>query len=93
MKNSKLDRIIKESVDSVIAEMGLTSTENEDPRLVKNEYSNAWKMIHGLMGKIKDMMVINYKNKKGRMTQSDIDELLEHINLSIDNILGITIKR
>lgn len=63
---------------------------NEDVKLSTRESINRWKMLYRLMDNIKREMENIEKNKNGvsRISQKDVDEIIEYIYDSIENILN-----
>ena len=75
------DRIIRESVrkdlmeTDIVPDNGISST-------------NQWKMIYCLMDNVKTKMDADWQGCRGNISNQDVDNIVEYINMSLDNILG-----
>ena len=49
---------------------------------------NQWRMIYNLLTSIKTSMDATYQHNGGRITKKHVDNIVEYINMSLDNILG-----
>ncbi len=80
----KIDRIIRESVRKVLMETDIVP----DNGIVRNSFMNQWRMIYNLLANIKTSMDATYQDNGGRITKQHVDNIVEYINMSLDNILG-----
>ena len=80
----KIDRIIRESVRKVLMETDIVP----DNGIVRNSFMNQWRMIYNLLANIKTSMDATYQDNGGRITKQYVDNIVEYINMSLDNILG-----
>lgn len=53
----------------------------------RNTFINQWKMIYNLLANIKTLMDATYQDNGGKMTKQHVDDIVEYIHMSIDNIL------
>lgn len=88
----KLREIIEESVRNVLSEMDLAPTDrNDEPNLVIRQSVNAWKMLFLLMDNVKVKMKSDYEACGGKVSNQMVNDTIEYINMSINNILRNTI--
>lgn len=80
----ELDKIIRESIKKVIAEQDLVP----DNGIVRNKFINQWKMLRNLWPNVMQSMDYTFKDNKGRITKQHIDNIVEYVNMSINNILS-----
>ena len=80
---NKIDRIVKE-LDKYLIETDIVL----DNGIVKNTFMNQWRMIYNLLVNIKTSMDATYQDNGGRITKQHVDNIVEYINMSLDNILG-----
>lgn len=80
---NKIDRIVKE-LDKYLIETDIVL----DNGIVKNTFMNQWRMIYNLLANIKTSMDATYQDNGGRITKQHVDNIVEYINMSLDNILG-----
>lgn len=81
----KIDRIIKESIKKVLVETDIVP----DNGIVKNNFVNQWRMIYNLLANIKTSMDATYQDNGGRITKQHVDDIIEYINMSIENIKSV----
>jgi hypothetical protein len=82
-----LKQIIEESVNKVLEEMDLVPTDrNGEVNLVKRRSVNAWKMIYKLMDNVNMSMETTFRDKKGSVTNKDVDNIIDYIYNSLQNI-------
>ena len=81
----KIDRIIKESNKKVLVETDIVP----DNGIVKNNFVNQWRMIYNLLANIKTSMDATYQDNGGRITKQHVDDIIEYINMSIENIKSV----
>lgn len=88
----KLRKIIKESVRKTLLEMDLVPTDrNGEPNLVRRQSVNAWKMLYSLMDNVKIKMKSDYEACGGKVSNQTVNDTIEYINMSINNIMRNTI--
>ena len=80
---NKIDRIVKE-LDKYLIETDIVLANG----IVKNTFMNQWRMIYNLLVNIKTSMDATYQDNGGRITKQHVDNIVEYINMSLDNILG-----
>lgn len=89
-----LNELIRESVRKALFEMDIVPTDkNGEVNLVKNQSVNAWRMIYRLMGNVKQSMDYTYQGKQGKISSNDIDNIIDYIYNSLQNITRNTIGR
>ena len=89
-----LNELIRESVRKALFEMDIVPTDkNGEVNLVKNQSVNAWRMIYRLMGNVKQSMNYTYQGKQGKISSNDIDNIIDYIYNSLQNITRNTIGR
>ena len=81
----KIDRIIKESIKKVLVETDIVP----DNGIVKNKFVNQWRIIYNLLANIKTSMDATYQDNGGRITKQHVDDIIEYINMSIENIKSV----
>ena len=87
-----LKSIINESVRKTLLEMDLVPTDNQgNVNLVGRQSVNAWRMIYRLMDNVKTSMDSTYQGKNGRITNQDVDGIIDYIYMSLKNITKNTI--
>ena len=87
-----LHKIINESVRKVLLEMDLVPTDQQgNANLVNRQSVNAWKMIYRLMDNVKTSMDSTWQGKNGRVTNQDVDGIIDYIYMTLQNITRNTI--
>ena len=87
-----LQKIIKESVRKTLLEMELVPTDNQgNANLVNRQSVNAWKMIYSLMDNVKTSMDLTYQGKNEKISNQDVDTIIDYIYMSLKNITRNTI--
>lgn len=81
----KIDRIIKESIKKILVETDIVP----DNGIVRNNFLNQWRMIYNLLANIKTSMDATYQDNGGRITKQHVDNIIEYINMSIENIKSV----
>ena len=81
----KIDRIIKESIKKILVETDIVP----DNGIVRNNFLNQWRMIYNLLANIKTSMDATYQDNGGRITKQHVDDIIEYINMSIENIKSV----
>ena len=90
--NQKIDKIIKESVRDVLMEMDIVPTNQQgEGNMVRKQSINAWRMIYNLMDNVKNAMKSDWQGKNGKITNEDVDRIIDYIYDSIKNITRNTI--
>lgn len=79
----KINRIIKESIAKILMETDIVPNNG----IVRNNFMNQWRMIYNLLANIKTSMDATYKDNNGRITKQHVDDIVEYINMSLNNIL------
>lgn len=64
---------------------------NGDVNLVKKQSVNAWRMIYNLTDNVKLSMDYTYQGKYGKITNNDIDNIVDYIYNSLQDITRNTI--
>lgn len=89
-----LNNIISESVRKTLLEMDLVPTDKlGNVNLVSRQSVNAWRMIYRLMDNVKTSMDSTYQGKNGKITNQDVDDVIDYIYMSLKNITRNTIGR
>ena len=84
----KIQKIISESIKRSLLEMDLVPTNNQgEANLTRNNALNYWRMIYRLMDNVKTAMDHTYQNKRSAISMNDVNEIIEYINMSIQNIV------
>ena len=85
-----LQKIIKESVRKTLLEMELVPTDNQgNANFVNRQSVNVWRMIYSLMDNVKTSMDLTYQGKNGKISNQDVDTIIEYIYMSLKNITKI----
>lgn len=72
--------------------MELVHTDNqENVNLVSRQSVNEWRMIYSLMDNVKTSMDLTYQEKNGKITNQDVDGIIDYIYMSLKNITRNTI--
>jgi hypothetical protein len=75
-----------------VLEMELVHTDNqENVNLVSRQSVNEWRMIYSLMDNVKTSMDLMYQEKNGKITNQDVDGIIDYIYMSLKNITRNTI--
>jgi hypothetical protein len=75
-----------------VLEMELVHTDNqENVNLVSRQSVNEWRMIYSLMDNVKTSMDLTYQEKNGKITNQDVDGIIDYIYMSLKNITRNTI--
>lgn len=53
----------------------------------RNSFMNQWRMLYNLLPNIKKSMDATYNDNNGRITKKNVNDIVEYIKTSIDNIL------
>ena len=89
-----LNNIISDSVRKTLLEMDLVPTDKlGNVNLVSRQSVNAWRMIYRLMDNVKTSMDSTYQGKNGKITNQDVDDVIDYIYMSLKNITRNTIGR
>ena len=92
--NNSINKIIQESVRNVLSEMDLVPTDSQgNPNLVSRQSVNAWRMIYRLMDNVKVKMDYDWQAKNGNISNKDVDEVIDYIYDSLNNITKTSIGR
>lgn len=68
--------------------MDLVPTDNKGAvNLTKNKAYNYWRMIYRLMDNVKTAMDNTHQNKGNAISMKDVNNIIEYINMSIQNIV------
>lgn len=86
MNDYKLRKIIKETIISVLAEADSPDLVPQDG-ILRNPFMTQWRMLYNLFPNIKKSMDATYKDNNGRITKKNVNDIVEYIKMSIDNIL------
>ena len=86
MNDYKLRKIIKETIISVLAEADSPDLVPQDG-ILRNPFMNQWRMLYNLLPNIKKSMDATYNDNNGRITKKNVNDIVEYIKMSIDNIL------
>ena len=76
----------KETITSVLAEADSPGLVPQDG-VLRNPFMNQWRMLYNLLPNIKKAMDTTYKDNNGRITKKNVNDIVEYIKMSIDNIL------
>lgn len=82
---NKIDMIVNESIKKVLNEADIVPNNG----IVRNRFVNQWRMIYNLLANIKESMDATNRDNGGRITKQHVDNIVEYINMSLNNILGI----
>jgi len=63
----------------------------ENANLVNRQTVNAWKMIYSLMDNVKTSMDLTYQRKNEKISNQDVDGIIDYIYMSLKNIAKNTI--
>ena len=91
LKEQELHNIIKECVNNILSEDLVPTDKNGEVNLSLRQSVNAWKMIYNLMDNVKSKMDYDYQGKNGRISVKDVDNVIDYINMSLDNVIKNTI--
>ena len=86
MNDYKLRKIIKETMTSVLVEVDSPDLVPQDG-ILRNSFMNQWRMLYNLLPNIKKSMDATYNDNNGRITKKNVNDIVEYIKMSIDNIL------
>lgn len=87
-----LTKIIKESANRTLLEMDIVPIDsNGNANLVQRQSINAWRMIYRLMDNVKMSMDASNQDKNGQITNKDVDNIIDYIYNSLQNITKNTI--
>ena len=87
-----LKKIISESVRKTLLEMDLVPTDDQgNTNLISRQSINAWRMIYNLMDNVKTSMDSTYQGNNGKITNKDVDGIIDYIYMSLQNITRNTI--
>ena len=82
---NKIDMIVNESIKKVLTKADIVPNNG----IVRNRFVNQWRMIYNLLANIKESMDATNRDNGGRITKQHVDNIVEYINMSLNNILGI----
>lgn len=72
--------------------MDLVPTDQQEKtNLVSRQSVNVWKMIYRLMDNVKTSMDLTYQGKNEKVTNQDVDDVIDYIHTSLKNITRNTI--
>ena len=74
--------------------MDLVPTDSQgNTNLVRRQSVNIWKMIYRLMDNVKTKMDYDWQGKNGNISNKDIDDVIDYIYSSLDNITGNSMRK
>lgn len=77
-----------------INEMDLVPLDkNGEPNVSKKPSLNAWRMILELLKSTKQIMDTTYENKRGNIGVNDVNEIIDYIRVSLQNVTSVTINK
>lgn len=90
MTSRKLDKIISETVRKTLINESMFPTDNEGNIISqkKNVY-NHWKILTEFVKNLENRMNITWRDKRGNISNQDVDDILEYIDMSLDNLYDI----
>lgn len=90
MTSRKLDKIIRESVRKTLINESMFPTDNEGNMISqkKNVY-NHWKILTEFVKNLENRMNITWRDKRGNISKQDVDDILEYIDMSLNNLYDI----
>lgn len=87
-----LKKLIRENVKKVLLEMDIVPTDYQgNTNLVTRQSINAWRMLYRLMDNVKVSMNATWNDKNGQIINKDVDDIIDYINISLQNITKNTI--
>ena len=85
-------RLIAVHIKKNMLEMEIVHTDNQEKvNLVNRQSVNAWRMIYSLMDNVKTSMDLTYQGKNGKISNQDVDGIIDYIYMSLKNITRNTI--
>lgn len=90
MTSRNLDKIITQSVRKSLIKEGLYPTDNDGNIISKkkNPY-NYWNILTEFVNNLNYRMNITWKAKKGNISNQDVNDILEYLDISMDNLHDI----
>lgn len=85
-------QLIAVHIKKNMLEMEIVHTANQEKaNLVNRQSVNAWRMIYSLMDNVKTSMDLTYQGKNGKISNQDVDGIIDYIYMSLKNITRNTI--
>lgn len=85
-------QLIAVHIKKNMLELELVHTDNQEKtNLVSRQSVNAWRMIYSLMDNVKTSMDSTYQGKNGKISNQDVDTIIDYIYMSLKNITRNTI--
>lgn len=70
--------------------MEIVHTDNQEKaNLVNRQSVNVWRMIYSLMDNVKTSMDSMYQGENGKITNQDVDGIIDYIYMSLKNITTV----
>lgn len=90
MTSRNLNKIIRESVRKTLIKESMLPTDNEGNMVSqkKNTY-NHWKILNEFVKNVENRMNITWRDKRGNISNQDVDDVLEYIDMSLDSLYDI----
>lgn len=86
--NKHLKQIINEAIRNTLLEMSIVPIDNQgNINIVKHKPLNYWRMIYRLMDNVKTAMDATAQDKQSNISMKDVQNIIQYINTSINNIM------